>query len=280
MTGYNTFSFNVRAVVCALMLASLSSAFSVSAVLAQNNRQHDMHDMQGMDMSKPEPKPASQQKKKPAPKKDEMQGMDMHGMEMNSAPSPSPSPTPAAAPSGKADTNDTQGTQMPVNSAASQPAASTDNMNPNMQMSPAAQTPVTDTLKPAQDKSGGMAGMQGMNSMNMGTLMVMSGEDMGIRVGSSQTNVMPMGQMGSGTAWEPAATRMNMYHKIAGDWLLMFHFNLIAGVNSQGGRRGATKFESQNWFMPMAYHKLGRGTLQLRGMFASALTLSAMTATS
>jgi hypothetical protein len=28
------------------------------------------------------------------------------------------------------------------------------------------------------------------------------------------------------------------------------------------------KLESQNWFMPMAFHKLGRGTLQLRGMFS------------
>ena len=27
--------------------------------------------------------------------------------------------------------------------------------------------------------------------------------------------------------------------------------------------------ESQNWFMPMAYRKLGRGTLQLRGMFSA-----------
>ncbi len=48
----------------------------------------------------------------------------------------------------------------------------------------------------------------------------------------------------------------------------MFHYNTIVGVNSQGGPRGVTKLESQNWFMPMAFHKLGRGTLQLRGMFS------------
>jgi hypothetical protein len=29
-----------------------------------------------------------------------------------------------------------------------------------------------------------------------------------------------------------------------------------------------TKFESENWLMPMAFHKLGRGTLELRGMFS------------
>lgn len=59
-----------------------------------------------------------------------------------------------------------------------------------------------------------------------------------------------------------------MYHKQSGDWLLMFHFNIVAGMNRQGGPRGVTKVESSNWFMPMAYHKLGKGTVQLRGMFS------------
>lgn len=59
-----------------------------------------------------------------------------------------------------------------------------------------------------------------------------------------------------------------MYHKQSGGWLLMFHYNLVAGVNRQGGPRGVTKAESANWFMPMAYHKLGKGTVQLRGMFS------------
>jgi len=59
-----------------------------------------------------------------------------------------------------------------------------------------------------------------------------------------------------------------MYHKVAGDWLLMFHYNLVAGMNHQGGPRGVTKAESANWFMPMAFHKLSSGTVQLRGMFS------------
>src|SRR5947209_16789392 len=86
---------------------------------------------------------------------------------------------------------------------------------------------------------------------------------------ASQSNIMLMGAMGSGTSWQPSSGPMNMYYKVAGDWLLMFHFNLAAGLNRQGGPRGATMFDSQNWFMPMAYHKLGRGTLQLRGMFSA-----------
>ncbi len=102
----------------------------------------------------------------------------------------------------------------------------------------------------------------------MGPLLVMNGNDMGIRVGSSETNAMSMGAMGSGTSWQPASTPMYMIHKQSGDWLLMFHYNFVAGVNSQGGPRGVTKFESANWFMPMAFRKLGKGTLQLRGMFS------------
>ena len=104
--------------------------------------------------------------------------------------------------------------------------------------------------------------------MNMGPLLVMKGNDMGIRVGSSDSNVMSMGAMGSGTSWQPASSPMHMIHKQSGDWLTMFHYNLVAGVNSQGGPRGVTKVESANWFMPMAFRKLGKGTLQLRGMFS------------
>jgi len=103
--------------------------------------------------------------------------------------------------------------------------------------------------------------------MNAGSLMVMSSDEMGIRVGASE-NIMPMGQMASGTSWQPASTRMNMLHKSSGDWLLMFHYNAFVGVNSQGGPRGVTKFESANWFMPMAFRKVGPGTLELRGMFS------------
>jgi hypothetical protein len=99
-------------------------------------------------------------------------------------------------------------------------------------------------------------------------LMVMSGETMGIRNGASRENFTPMGQIGSGTAWQPASTPMYMTHKSSGDWLFMFHYEVKLGVNSQGGERGVTKFESQNWFMPMAYRRVGAGTLQLRAMLS------------
>jgi hypothetical protein len=152
------------------------------------------------------------------------------------------------------------GMQMPL--AAPSPQASPE-QKMNMPM------PTASPLAGAMGEMKGMEGTSGMGSMNMGPLMVMSGNDMGIRVGSSVANVVSMGAMGSGTSWQPSSGPMHMHYKVAGDWLLMFHYNLIAGINHQGGPRGVTKFESANWFMPMAYHKLGKGTLQLRGMFSA-----------
>ena len=103
----------------------------------------------------------------------------------------------------------------------------------------------------------------------MGPLVVMNGDDMGIRIGSSEKNTTSMGAMGSGTSWQPSSAPMYMQHWNKNDWLLMFHYNFVVEVNHQGGPRGVTKFESANWFMPMAFHKLGPGTLQLRGMFSA-----------
>lgn len=98
-------------------------------------------------------------------------------------------------------------------------------------------------------------------------LLTMSGDQMAVRVGHS-ANAIPMGQMGSGTSWLPASSPSYMLHKQAGEWLLMFHYNAFVGVNSQGGPRGVTKFESANWFMPMALRRVGNGTLELRSMFS------------
>jgi hypothetical protein len=156
------------------------------------------------------------------------------------------------------------------------PAASPHVMTPGMQMPGASPSPQTSPghqmhmPMPGVSPSPGGTGesMTGMGLMNMGPLMVMSGDTMAIRVGSSDTNVMPMGQMGSGTSWMPASTPGHMLHKQSGDWLLMFHYNAIVGVNAQGGARGVMKFESANWFMPMALRRVGKGTLQLRGMFS------------
>lgn len=144
---------------------------------------------------------------------------------------------------------------------------------------PAQDAPATDKPAPVADhsmhtghveasKEGEAAGVEEVSEAEVNELMVMSGDVMGVRNGASRDNFTPMGQMGSGTAWQPATSPMNMIHKVAGDWLFMFHYETKIGVNAQGGPRGVTKFESQNWFMPMAYRRVGRGTLQLRAMLS------------
>jgi len=197
-------------------------------------------------MPMPTPTPAPKESPSPTPTK------QMPSKQMPTA-SPSPSPTPhmhnmpmpAASPSASPQMN-MPGMNMPAPSAS--PSASPMGQMPGMEM-------------PGVEK--------GSMNMNMGPLLVMNGDDMGIRVGSSERNVTSMGAMGSGTAWQPSSAPMYMQHWSKNDWLLMFHYNLFVDVNHQGGPRGVTKFESANWFMPMAYHKLGKGTLQLRAMLSA-----------
>jgi hypothetical protein len=55
----------------------------------------------------------------------------------------------------------------------------------------------------------------------MGQLLVMSGGDMAVRVGPSETNLLYCGQMGSGTSWEPHSSQLRMWDKVSGGWLLM-----------------------------------------------------------
>ncbi|HEY6231386.1 MAG TPA: hypothetical protein VIW64_08980, partial [Pyrinomonadaceae bacterium] len=100
-------------------------------------------------------------------------------------------------------------------------------------------------------------------------IFVMHDDQMFIRLGQSESNLEPMGRMGSGTSWQPDSSPMPMMHKQSGEWLLMFHYNFVAGVNRQGGPRGVTKFESANWFMPSAIRRAGPGTLELRAMLSA-----------
>ena len=209
---------------------------------------HQMGNMPGMKKSG-QPSAAPKRSTVPQASRQQLQ-MKMPGMQM---PAASPSPTAQASPSQM---------EMKMPMAAPSPAALPGKMEMNMPMPAASPSPS------AMGEMKGMERRSGTGEMNMGPLMVMSGNEMGIRVGSSDTNIMSMGAMGSGTSWQPSSGPMYMHHKVAGDWLLMFHYNFIAGVNRQGGPRGVTKVESANWFMPMAYHKLGKGTLQLRGMFS------------
>jgi len=266
-----------------LLTIALLISFATSQIAIAQHEGHDMSKMPGMSKPKPKAKTKAKRKvaarkrkraagsKEPAKKHDmsKMPGMNMPGMQM---PATSPAPNPQASPQ---QMHNMPGMQMPSTSPAPNPQASPHRMDMNMPMpaaSPSSGTTHTHGEHPApmgnMDMSSANKGQPASGSMNMGPLMVMSGNDIGIRVGSSDTNLMSMGAMGSGTTWQPSSGPMHMIHKQSGDWLLMFHYSLVAGMNRQGGSRGVTKLESSNWFMPMAYHKLGKGTLQLRGMFS------------
>lgn len=163
--------------------------------------------------------------------------------------------------------------KMPGMNKPAQPSPSP-KKSPSPQSSPQQQMPAP-AASPSPGASGEVKGMEGMPGMQTGptnsdSLLVVSGSEMGVAVGAAgEKNVMWIGQMASGTSWQPASTSTYMYDKIAGGWLLMLHYNLVTGINRQGGPRGITKFDSANWFMPMAFHKVGKGTLELRGMFSA-----------
>jgi len=164
------------------------------------------------------------------------------------APKPTPRATPSSAPKKEPATPATTPTARPVAS----PSQTHTHGTPAVTPSP---TPDSDTT----DHSA---------ATEMGPLLMMHGDDMFIRVGNSSVNLIPMGRMGSGTSWQPESTDMHMLHKQSGEWVLMFHYNALVGINAQGGPRGTTKFESANWFMPEVLRRVGKGTLGLRGMFS------------
>jgi YHS domain-containing protein len=79
---------------------------------------------------------------------------------------------------------------------------------------------------------------------------------------------MQMARDGSGTAWLPDTTPMYAIHWQRGRWQLMAHGNAFVQFLSDSGDRGDDQFGSINWFMGMAERNVGRGRLQLRGMFS------------
>ena len=302
MKNLDAISFRLSIKVWALVFAIFLLVANLP-VLAQ----HDMSNMPGMSKSKPKRKSkgTSRNKRKPARRKQSakkhdmsnMPGMNMPGMKMpaesSSSPkqsdtpqtSPQPMPmnmpvmpmpqaSPSASPQGQMNMPGMQMPQAPPSASPqmqmNMPGMQMPMASPNPQGSPEQKMkmPMASPSPGAMGEMKGMEGMPGMGTENMGQLLVMSGNDMGVRVGASETNVMYVGQMGSGTSWAPSSSQMRMWDKLAGNWLLMLHFNAFVGVNAQGGPRGVTKLESQNWLMPMAFHKLGKGTLQLRGMFS------------
>ena len=286
------------------VLAALLTAFAIAAAAVPVSAQHEGHDMSKMPGStKPKPKPKPRPKRAAAKKRQPTQARpkqpdatepdEAEVAEPASTPAPTESPAPAPANVHK---HDAAPSVTPAE-AATEPAAVTPEKTDVSQPSPepAANQPAPQTPAPHKHDMGNMStgdagnqpqpsgsdameGMKGMIHPTSGThimaeghrheLLLMSDGMMDIRVGSAQRNFIAMGQMGSGTSWQPTTSPMNMWSKVLDKWLLFIHADAKIGVNSQGGPRGITKFESQNWIMPMLFRRVGKGTLQLRGMFS------------
>lgn len=72
----------------------------------------------------------------------------------------------------------------------------------------------------------------------------------------------------SGTDAEPASIPLEMLMTTRGNWTFMLHGEAFLNDIQQSGPRGADKFFSTNWVMPMAQRKLGAGALALRTMLS------------
>ena len=70
----------------------------------------------------------------------------------------------------------------------------------------------------------------------------------------------------SGTSWQPDATPMDGIHNMDGDWMTMWHGNVTAVYDKQGGPRGGKQTFAQSMLMFMAQRSMGEGTLGLRAM--------------
>lgn len=73
---------------------------------------------------------------------------------------------------------------------------------------------------------------------------------------------------GSGTDLEPGSYAPPMLMRMSGDWMLMLHGEASLVEQQQTGPRGADKFFSVNWLMPMAQHSYAHGELTFRAMFS------------
>jgi hypothetical protein len=79
---------------------------------------------------------------------------------------------------------------------------------------------------------------------------------------------LPHGREGSGTSWMPDSTPVFAHHFIAGDWMLMLHYSVLAGYDDQWSDRGSRRFTSLNWVMGMASHPLLGGEIEFRSMLS------------
>ena len=265
-----SFKSSLRSILYALSISVLLLITS-SSVLAQHEG-HDMRTMPSKSKPKPKAKPkprpkAATAKKRPstqaAPQPAEVDEPEEAEASEPVATPPVPAATPEPQPSpAPADVHKHVST--PVEASAPSTAPAPDKTDAP---TPATPAPATSQPQPATAPHKHDMGNMDMSApTGKGQPSTMMGMSMpGMLIGSDGTVTSPNG---SGTSWQPASTPMYMLHWMKGDWMIMLHGEAKVGVSAQGGPRGVTKFESQNWIMPMASRQVGRGRLELRGMFS------------
>ena len=110
-----------------------------------------------------------------------------------------------------------------------------------------------------------MPGMPGMSDQNM------SKQNMGkqnMTMESHSLIELLQHHATAGTDAQPNSTPSPMLMTMKGKWTLTFHGEAFLNGIQQNGPRGADKFFSTNWIMPMAQRQLGNGTLTLRAMLS------------
>lgn len=269
-----SFKFNLRAALYALSIAVLL-VLTPSPVRAQ----HEGHDMSKMPATaKPKPKPKAKPKPRPKaaaikkrpptqavpePAEAEEPVEAEASKPVAAPPAPTATPEPQASPAPADDVHKHMAMPSETNAPSTAPAQEKMDMQMPAQASP---LPTTGQPQPAAPHKHDMGSMDMSAPTGAGQPSGMMGMSMpGMEMGRDGTITS---RAGSGTSWQPASTPMYMLHWQKGEWLIMLHGEAKVGVNSQGGPRGVTKFESQNWIMPMASRQVGRGRLELRGMFS------------
>ena len=127
-----------------------------------------------------------------------------------------------------------------------------------LSLSSLAQDKVPETDAPGQAQGGTMQNMPGMAQTTSQTMNMQP---------NSLIEVLEQ-HATSGTDAEPDSTPFEMLMSQKGKWTLMFHGVVFLNGIQQTSPRGADKFFSTNWFMPMAQRKFGPGTLTLRTMLS------------
>lgn len=115
---------------------------------------------------------------------------------------------------------------------------------------------------PANPAMPGMEPMSAEGEMPANSMTDMSGMNPGNFIEQIQHHAA------SGTSVEPNSTPTPMLMTMKGSWMLMFHANVFLNDTQETSSRGADKFFSTNWFMPMAERKIGPGQLTLRAMIS------------